>query len=117
MKYYITLFVIVVMVALILSSGSKTNTPDTPYMPSDSDAYVTSQTFVKLNLKAPATADFPTKSQAKIFQSFDDDNIWEVTSYVDAQNSFGALIRSNFYVKIEYVPAKEEWKLLDIKID
>lgn len=57
------------------------------------------QSSVKNNLKAPSTAKFPTYSDA----DFKDlgNNEFAITSYVDAQNGFGAMLRSNFVVKIK----------------
>ena len=58
---------------------------------------------VKKGLKAPSTAKFPSR----VFDSEDwkvkrKDDVVTVSSYVDAQNDFGAMIRSNFVVQISY---------------
>lgn len=61
------------------------------------------QNYVKNGLKAPSTAKFPS-----FFLSLDDYRVTRykgtvtVSSYVDSQNSFGAMLRSNFVVKIGY---------------
>lgn len=59
--------------------------------------------YVKEGLKAPSTAEFPSR----VFDSEDwtvrrKDDVVTVSSYVDAQNSFGAMMRSNFVVQISY---------------
>lgn len=63
---------------------------------------------VKANLKAPSTAKFPgtvlQSDEWKFGATFKGTNegyvLYQVQSYVDAQNSFGAMIRSNFNVVI-----------------
>lgn len=62
-----------------------------------------SEDYVKEGLKAPSTAEFPSR----VFDSEDwkvrrKDDVVTVSSYVDAQNDFGAMIRSNFVVQISY---------------
>lgn len=59
--------------------------------------------YVKEGLKAPSTAEFPSR----VFDSEDwtvkrKDDVVTVSSYVDAQNSFGTMIRSYFIVQISY---------------
>ncbi len=68
-----------------------TSTPD----PNEVDKYVyesITQDMVTGVLKAPSTAKFPT-SDWRVTVAND---IVTVSSYVDSQNSFGAMIRSNF---------------------
>lgn len=63
-----------------------------------SEAQACSQARVESMLKAPKTADFPTSSHWKITPLGDDK--YRTISYVDAENSFGAQIRSNFICEI-----------------
>lgn len=80
-------------------------------------AYIQCKKFVKEKLKAPASADFP-------FLDFETSrlpsHVYEVRSYVDAQNSFGATIRSNWSCKVQFwgtnVYILDEWRLLDLEI-
>lgn len=67
----------------------------------DQEAYLWSmaEETVKDNLKTPSTAKFPAYSNFKV--KSEGDNIFTISSYVDAQNSFGAMIRSDFVVKIK----------------
>jgi hypothetical protein len=80
-------------------------------------AYMQCKRLVGQALKAPSTANFP----------FLDRNIsdlgnktYEVKSYVDAKNSFGAEIRSNWTCKLQFSGGDpwniDSWKLLDIEI-
>lgn len=51
---------------------------------------------VKSYLKAPATAQFPEANDGSAWDISWDDDYFYVSSYVDSQNSFGALIRTQF---------------------
>ena len=57
--------------------------------------------FVKDRLKAPSTAQFAPFRELAI--SGNGVGPWIVRGYVDAQNSFGANLRSNFSCTIEFV--------------
>jgi beta-lactamase regulating signal transducer with metallopeptidase domain len=62
-------------------------------------AYSASQEIVKKHLKAPSTAKFPSFDEART--SLDSaTGIWTVECYVDSQNSFSAVIRGYYSVKI-----------------
>jgi len=78
-------------------------------------AYFRCQDNVKARLRSPSTADFP-------FLDFQvtrrGTSAYVVTSYVDAQNAFGATIRSNFVCTIEYQSGDDadprSWNLIDL---
>lgn len=57
-------------------------------------AVTAAQNLVRDNLKAPSTAKFPASSSAYTVER--NGNSYKVTGYVDAQNSFGALLRKNW---------------------
>lgn len=66
------------------------------------------QLFVKKSLKAPTTAKFPSALDFGIAplknkkgQRITD--AWEVSGYVDSQNSYGAMMRTNWNVKLKKV--------------
>jgi hypothetical protein len=59
---------------------------------------------VKEFLKAPSTAEFPDGiTQHDQWKFSRDQGISEVSSYVDSQNSFGAMIRTNFKARFKIV--------------
>lgn len=60
---------------------------------------------VKQVLKSPATADFPKTSEWTISQI--DPVNYRLSSYVDAQNSFGALIRTAFSCDVKVTDPNE----------
>lgn len=63
-----------------------------------SSCYYYSQRLVKEQLKSPKSAEFPRYSENFITQNGD---TVVVSAYVDAQNSFGAQIRTNYIATIQ----------------
>ncbi len=78
----------------------------------EATARVIAKEFVTKSLKAPATAEFPWfwKDQYRYLGSCRH----QISSYVDAPNSFGAQIR-NYYVVVVRFAGGEKWVLDDIK--
>lgn len=64
--------------------------------------------IVKGMLKAPSTAKFSDPIVTKTA------NVFEVSGYVDSQNSFGAMLRTTFTVV--FSKSKDEWSVVDFKI-
>jgi hypothetical protein len=62
------------------------------------------ETFVKRQLKAPATAKFSEESAAKV-----SDAEYTAGGSVDSQNSFGALLRATFVCDMTYDAGSEVW--------
>jgi len=73
--------------------------------------------FVKAYLKSPATADFPWADYTATPLG---DGTYSVRSYVDAQNSFGATIRSNYTCVVKYLGGDDayigNWQLINMQI-
>ncbi len=69
---------------------------------------------VRARLKAPATADFPEFSYGVTWAK---GCMFDVHSYVDAQNGFGAQIRSWYHASVEYRPEKDDWIVWSLKIE
>lgn len=78
------------------------------------DAWYVACQFVEDRLKAPSSADFPYY-EPKYVQDLGSGK-YRVQSYVDAQNSFGAKIRSRWMVVEQHVGGTQ-FKLLDIAIN
>ena len=68
----------------------------------ESDAWVCAKDVVERNLKSPSSAKFCLMSEATIHYNGEEDggSRYTVSGYVDAQNSFGAMIRKNFTVNL-----------------
>ena len=66
--------------------------------------YDVAQTFVLDVLKAPASAEFPPiKTEGLFVYTIDmDDGTHSASGYVDAQNSYGALIRSEYSIDMQF---------------
>lgn len=83
----------------------------------ETQAFIQCKNFVEERLRAPATADFPFLEHT----SWDmGNNTWVIKSHVDSQNGFGAMIRSNWHCKVQYVGGDtsdpRSWHLLNIEL-
>lgn len=72
--------------------------------------YIISKEIVKNGLKSPSTAKFPSSSNCSMKKN---GKLLTVSGYVDAQNSFGAKIRSNWTVQFKVIDL--ESFLYDVK--
>jgi hypothetical protein len=79
-------------------------------------AFVMSQSFVEKRLKAPATAVFPHMTDSEVNVKYLGDCTHEVRAYVDAQNSYGALIRNRYYVRLQKQKGTDTWTALEVQI-
>ncbi|WP_300700915.1 hypothetical protein [Bacteroides sp.] len=65
-------------------------------------AYETAKKAVKKELKAPSTASFAEMTDSEAKCKVNDDGSVIIRSYVDAENSFGAKIRTHFQCTVKY---------------
>lgn len=103
---------ILFVVIIIMNNGPAPSKPDTSSTRTKSEVYAMAQVFVKRALKSPSSAKFPVTSSASILEK---DGMWFVASYVDSQNSFGAMIRTQWAVAMKY-EGSGNWKLITIDI-
>lgn len=80
-------------------------------------AYNRAKEFVKTQLKAPASAEFGGFTDRGVTTYQTNGCLFSATGYVDAQNSFGAKIRSRYSVSLEFLPDVDRWRALDVTID
>jgi hypothetical protein len=73
-------------------------------------AYVMCQEFVKDQLKAPATADFPYMTNSDVSVVSTGEGRYSVAGYVDAENSFGATLRTRYRCSV-YWAGGDTWRL------
>lgn len=81
-------------------------------------AYLTAKGLIESSLKAPSTAKFATYGYGDNPATVDyyEDGTYVVNIWVDAQNSFGAMLRNKYKVSLKIVG--ERWDLIDIsKLD
>ena len=83
-------------------------------------ASIIAKDFVKQNLKSPSTAKFPSSDFSYSNPEVDSRTI-TIKSYVDAENSFGATSRKEYYVKLRFKSGDwadmQNWELLQINVD
>lgn len=84
------------------TSTTPSNTGE-PHKPSGIEMYVQAQEFVRQGLKAPSTARFPGEAS---YLAADGSGLYQVTGYVDAENSFGAPLRNEWAVTMWLVGDK-----------
>ena len=81
--------------------------------PDELDAYLACQGFMSERLRAPATARYP------LLTSIDwakEGNVWGFEAYVDAENTFGAKLRTRFNCQVRWDPGAELWRLENLEI-
>jgi predicted small lipoprotein YifL len=113
--------VLVVVILLINLAGCGVEIPknfsELDKEEQESFAELFAEDIVKDNLKAPSTAKVEVLSINDL-----GDNKYEISGYVDAENSFGAKLRNNFTVEIKINEDYEEdhdgysCKILSIQI-
>ena len=80
-------------------------------------AYIMMEGFVKNRLKSPSTAEFPGVFSGRIDHvTALGNNQYRVDSWVDAQNAFGATIRTRFRGVITQKTA-DDWELNSLKLE
>jgi hypothetical protein len=91
-----------IVAALIVSSGMAGACDSTPKTDEAAKvlACVYAQAAIKPVLKSPSTADFPWCSSSMV--TVGPDHTFVITSYVDSQNGFGAMVRTNYMAKMKW---------------
>lgn len=79
-------------------------------------AFLISQEFIERRLKAPTTAKFPTFWDKGVGVKYDGQCTHEVGAYVDSQNSFGAMLRIPYYVKLQNEKGTNNWNALKVTV-
>jgi hypothetical protein len=76
-------------------------------------AYIMMEEFVKKELKAPSSASFPGITESNSHVRYLKNQKYQIVSYVDAQNAFGAKIRTHFRGEIEQID-ETRWRLISL---
>jgi hypothetical protein len=110
---------IVVLVGYVVITALNDLTTGRPGVPriehSRSGAYSVCRQFVTERLRAPKTAEFPSFTEADKDITAYTDGEYRVSSYVDSQNAFGALIRTTYVCEVKHVSGAS-YTLQTIKI-
>jgi hypothetical protein len=95
-----------IIAILLLASCGKVN---------DRTAYAVAQGVITKQLKTPSTAQYPEEYKCSA-----DGQTYDIHAYVDAQNLFGAMLRTPWHVNITYLGGDpddwESWKLNSYEI-
>lgn len=75
-------------------------------------AYIMMQHFVKRRLKAPSTAKFEGLWSGR--EVTKDSTEYSTYSYVDAQNGYGAMLRTSFTCTVKQV-SEDDWHLVSLQ--
>jgi hypothetical protein len=105
------LFIIAAIVKLINPDFGE----DTPVA-----AWGVARSFVEKKLRSPTSASFPWYDKSFVTQLPDEagKKRYRITAYVDAQNAFGATIRTNFTCTVKYAAGKNlVWHLETLDFD
>lgn len=107
LTWIIFALIVVTIAALAISPGTPNKTTNTE----DSIKY-RSRALVQAQLKAPSTAKFCSENIRKF--DFGGADAYEIQGCVDAQNSFGAMIRNNYTIVL--LKSGGELSLIDMKM-
>ncbi|MTI60240.1 MAG: hypothetical protein FH762_09740 [Firmicutes bacterium] len=113
-KIRLNIFSVLILILFVLLATGSSSEDDATNGPDKHGARVMAQLFLEDNLKAPSTADYP-------FWSEDIDEVvtelgnnkYRFRSYVDSENSFGAKVRTNFNIVVQYI-GDDEWHLISM---
>jgi hypothetical protein len=125
-------FLLIVLIFLLIlgskpkknNSNSTTLTPsvNTPSVEKDEStmALIISQGFMKKQLTSPGTAKFAGIFDEQTYNKLNDGTYY-VASFVDSQNGFGALIRTNYSMHMRFLGGDSSdsanWKILAWTVD
>lgn len=121
-SFYIVVAVFVISVFALtkfIDSRIPTNAPSQSAQPAHEDkadkteAIIMAEKFVKDRLVSPSSAKFPWRSSETTAVKVDEDT-WVISSYVDSQNKFGAMLRTYYIAKVKYL-GNDKWQLLDLE--
>jgi hypothetical protein len=114
MKRIVISVLVLVLMVLVLNGCEDTFQPTPKPEHSDASAWIMAEKFIEKRLKAPSTAKYSGVTKTKITDL--GGGKYKVEGYVDAHNSFGAMIRNNYVCVLHYA-GNQEWILdsLDLK--
>jgi hypothetical protein len=113
-RHYLSVGVLIVFCLLALGSTDSDDGASSIPDHDEVSAYTICQQFVEDGLKAPRTAKFPWGASDRTVHL--GGGKYRVRAYVDAQNSFGAMIRSNFDCTVQWTGG-DRWNLEALSID
>jgi hypothetical protein len=76
-------------------------------------ASIMAEEFMNDRLKSPGSAEFQSYPKQQITDL--GNGKYKVASYVDSQNSFGALVRTHYVCTLQYRTETDDWNLEDLQ--
>ena len=118
------ILVSILFLVVISFSGCDSTSENNNINTDTSMASIQAKEYVKKSLKSPSTAKFPglwDLANDGVVAYEKETNRYEIVSYVDSQNSFGATIRSNWSVVLKYLGGDDSdirnWQLERMIVD
>lgn len=108
----LNIFSIIILAIFVFLAVGSTEESDSNSGPDKVEAMTMAQSFLEERLKAPSTADYPWVTSDEVVSRLAD-NKFRYRSYVDAENSFGAKVRTHFDIVVQYV-GEDKWRLISI---
>lgn len=102
--------ILVIIILTILISLPRSSRPQTP-ADLETGAWYACREFIEDDLKAPSTASFELRNSANITQ--ENENTFTVRMSVDAENSFGVMVRTDFRCRVRHTTG-DQWLLLSL---
>lgn len=115
----IIVLIIVFLVLCLISQLSKNDGEDSGG--TANRAKIMCESIIEAQLKAPSTAKFSGTSATRMYLIKNQPNAYRIIGYVDAQNSFGAQIRTPYTCDIKYNGGEwtdiTNWTLLSLDME
>jgi len=116
MKHGKTVLTIALLVIAFMMLKSCFDTKPDIQVSNKEKAYYKSHNIIKAVLKSPTSAEFPLYNQIEVVEfGRPGSYLYTVNAYVDADNSFGAHMRSEYTVQFSY--NNEAWDVKTIYFD
>lgn len=96
-----SIITIVIFIFFAFGSGDSDSSTSTEH--SNFLAYNYAEDFIEQRLKSPSTAEFPGVSEKNNHITDLGGGEYQINSWVDSQNSFGAMIRTKWSCKIIFI--------------
>jgi len=101
LQHLFSLLTVIIFIFFAFGSGDTDGSSSSEH--SKIVAYNYAEDFIELRLKSPSTAKFPGTFQKNKHSTDLGGGKYRISSWVDSQNGFGAMIRSRWSCKITFV--------------
>lgn len=107
------IFVVIIILVAINDKSTKSKTPEqitADACRDESYSYLVSQMSIKQKIKSPSTAKFSSNYK----HTFTGNCVHTFVGYLDSQNGFGAMVRTNYTTTVQYNIKTRKYKLTKI---